>query len=412
MRVRDLARRPRRQGCTLLLTLTALPGLPLLGGGSQPAQQQPAAPVQRPFADSSFWNAPLPADAPIDPSSSTYVTALRNQVAAYGTWINTDRYSVPVYTVPAGAPSVHVVLDSFDPELQQAFDEVPIPSGAQPAAGNDAQMAVWQPSTDTMWEFWRAYKLLGTWHAKWGGRMTSVSASPGYYSDPSNWGATGTSLPLLGGLMRIAELQAGTIDHALAIAVPETMADVYSWPAQRSDGASTSSLALPEGLRFRIDPAFDLSSVQMSPLAREMAVAAQRYGIVIRDTGGSVAFYAEDPTPTGSDPYDGPGGIFGGVSPAQALAQFPWDHLEALQTQLSTGGATTGSSPQGLDGVLPRLLGGRSSIRRCSARRGRAVRATRRRRADVPARRRADRRVRAGRAGRCARSRRARARLR
>lgn len=412
MRVRDLARRPRRQGCTLLLTLTALPGIPLLGGGTQPASQQPAPAVQRPFADSSFWNAPLPADAPIDPSSSAYVSALRNQVAAYGTWINTDRYSVPVYTAPAGAPTVRVVLDSFDPQLQQAFEQVPIPAGAQPAAGNDAQMVVWQPATDTMWEFWRAYKLLGTWHAGWGGRMTNVSASAGYYSDPANWGATGTSLPLLGGLMRIAELQSGTIDHALAIAVPETTADVYSWPAQRSDGTSHSSLALPEGIRFRIDPAFDLSTVQMSPLARTMAVAAQRYGIVIRDTGGSVAFYAEDPTPTGSDPYDGPGGIFGGVSPAQALAQFPWDHLEALQTQLSTGGSTSGSTAQGLDGALPLLLGGRSEIRRCSALRGRGVRATRRHRAGGRARLRAGRRARAGRAGRCARARRAPARLR
>jgi hypothetical protein len=320
----------------LTVAAIALPGLPLTGGGSS-TPPAPAPAVQRPFADSSFWNAPLAADAPLDAQSDVYVAALRNQVAQYGAWINTDRYSTPVYTVPAGTPTVRVMLDSFDAGLQAALDQVPIPSGAAPAAGSDGQMVVWQPSSDTLWELWRAYQLLGTWHASWGGRMTGVSASPGYYSDPANWGATATSLPLLGGLMRIAELQSGTIDHALAIAIPRARSQVYSWPAQRTDGTVEDSTAIPEGTRFRIDPSLDLGTLQMAPVVRAMAQAAQRYGIVVRDKGGSVAFYAEDPEPTGSDPYGGSAGLFGGMSPAQLLAQFPWAHLQALRTSLSSG---------------------------------------------------------------------------
>jgi hypothetical protein len=336
MRVREPARGWLRRGPALLLSITALPGLPLLGGGSSsPSTQQPAPAVQRPFADSSFWNAPLASDAPLDAQSGTYVAELVNQVSQYGAWINTDRYSVPIYTVPAGAATTHVVLDAFDPGLQAAFDAVPIPSGATPAAGSDGQMVVWQPSTDSMWEFWRAYQLLGIWHASWGGRMSDVSTDPGYYA--SNWGATATSLPVIGGVMRIAELQSGTIPHALALAIPRARASVFSWPAQRTDGTVGSTTAIPEGTRFRLDPTLDLSTLQMAPVVRAMAVAAQRYGIVVRDTGGSVAFYGEDPTPTGSNPYTGTNGLFGGLSPAQLLAQFPWQHLQALQTQLGGG---------------------------------------------------------------------------
>jgi hypothetical protein len=292
--------------------------------------------LQRPFADTSFWNAPLASNAPLDAQSNTYVAALRNQVSQYGAWINTTRYSVPVYTVPAGAPTVRVVLDYPAPALQAAWLQVPLPANAHPAAGSDGHLVAWQPSSDTMWEFWRAYNLLGTWHASWGGRMTGVSTSVGYYTDPPGWGATATSLPVLGGVMRIAELQSGTIDHALAICIPRARANVYSWPAQRTDGNVYSATAVPEGTRFRLDPSLDLSTIPMTPVVRAMAYAAQRYGIVVRDIGGSVAFYGEDPTPTGSDPYGGSSGLFGGLSPAQLLAQFPWDRLQALKTDLHT----------------------------------------------------------------------------
>jgi hypothetical protein len=40
-----------------------------------------------------------------------------------------------------------------------------------------------------------------------------------------------------------------------------------------------------------------------------------------------VSLYAEDPTPTGSNPYPS---WFGGQSPAQVMQRFPWSRLEAL----------------------------------------------------------------------------------
>jgi len=291
----------------------------------------PASAAPRPFAPSSFWNAPLQPDTPLDRASASYVADLTRQVRTYAPWINTTRYSSAVYTVPAGQPTVRVTLDKHDPSLQAAWDRVPIPRGARPAAGTDRTMIVWQPSSDTMWEFWLARRPRDGWHARWGGRMEHVSRSPGYYTAPPRWGATATSLPMLGGMMRLDELRRGRIDHALAIALPEVRADVYSWPAQRTDGTVGRAGAIPEGTRFRLDPALDLDRLRMSPLVRAMARAAQRYGVVVRDRAGSVAFYAEDPTPTGSDPYRR---LFGGRYPSALLAQFPWAHLQALRTAL------------------------------------------------------------------------------
>ena len=291
------------------------------------------ASAARPFSPDSFWNKPLPADAPIDERSQAYVDGLNWEAWAWGTWINTTEYSTPVYTVSRTQPTVRVQLDKYDPSLQAVFEKVPIPKGAKPAAGTDGHMVVWQPSTDTMWEFWRAVKLPDGWHAAYGGRMRNVSTNPGHFTDPPGWGATATSLPLLGGLMRISEVRDGRIPHALALAIPLTRASVYSWPAQRTDGTVVGENAIPEGLRLRIDPKLDLSTIQMSRMTRMMAVAAQRYGIVVRDVSGAVTFYGEDPTPTGTNPWPG---FFGNQYPNRLLDEFPWEHLQALKTDLRT----------------------------------------------------------------------------
>jgi hypothetical protein len=289
----------------------------------------PTAAAARPFAADSFWNVPLADDAPLDPRSADYVGELARQRALVPSYINTTKYSAPVYTVPAGQPTVPVVLDSPypEPDLRDAWKRVPIPAGAVPAVGTDGHMVVHQPSTDTMWEFWRAVKREDGWHASWGGRMENVSTNPGFYTTPSNWGSTGTSLSVLGGLIRLGELEAGRIDHVLAFAIPEIKKDVYSWPAQRSDGNLDTANAIPEGTRFRLDPSLNLDSLQMAPVVRMIAHAAQDYGIVLRDGAGSVTFYGEDPTPTGTNPYAGPTGWFQGKSAATLMQQFPWSRL-------------------------------------------------------------------------------------
>lgn len=168
---------------------------------------------------------------------------------------------MPVYTVPNGQPTVPVALPAGkDPALAQAFRTVPLPGTAQPAAGGDAEAVVWQPSTDTMWEFWELSKTSSGWQASWGGVMHNVSTNPGYYTSPSDWGASATSLPVLGGLIRPSELAAGHIDHAIAMAIPDTRAGAFAWPAQRTDGNTNSSTAIPEGQRFRLDPSLNLAT--------------------------------------------------------------------------------------------------------------------------------------------------------
>ena len=231
----------------------------------------------------------------------------------------------------------HVTLDTWGPDLQAAFDSVPIPANAQAAAGSDEHMVVWQPSTDKMWEFWVMHMETDGWHASWGGEMDNVSTNPGYFThtgQTDNWGATATGLPLLGGLITEADLQRGYINHALAISLVETAPGTWSWPAQRTDGSyfSPASPPIPEGTRFRLDPTLNIASLHLPPIDRMLAQAAQTYGIVVRDQGRRRQLLRPGPESLPSNPWPA---AFDNQYPNQVLAQFPWSHLQALQTQLS-----------------------------------------------------------------------------
>lgn len=312
-----------------------------------PVETPPAEPAPfRFFAPTSFWNTPVSANAPLDSNSASAVAALNTEelaelLAKRGPAIDTTSWSVPIYTVPANQPAVRVtLLNHVVPNLQAAWSEVPLPANAHPAGGTDGHLVVWQPSTDRMWEFWRLEKNGEEWRASWGGAMQGVSSNVGVYGSEAwpgastAWGASASSLPLVGGLVTLEDLQMGKINHALAISVPNVLKGVYASPALRTDGTSTQPWSLPEGAHLRLDPTLDLASLHLPRMTLMLAEAAQRYGIYVRDKASNLAFYAEDPTPTGSNPYAGPGGYFEGQSASKLLTSFPWSHLQLLAMEL------------------------------------------------------------------------------
>ncbi len=286
----------------------------------------------------------MPAHARLDRHSAQILRAFDEEVAAEeseeGPNIDTTRWSVPIYTVPADEPAVRVKLLNGSKTLQAAWDAVPLPTDAQPAAGTDKHLVVWQPSTDRLWEFWRLEQTTAGWQASWGGAMQNVSSNPGVYGREAwpgadaGWGGSASSLSLAGGLITLEDLQLGQVNHALAMAIPDVRAGVYTSPAQRDDGVSSSPLSLPEGAHLRLDPNLNLAALHLPHLTLMLAEAAQRYGIFVRSQAANIVLYAQDPIPTGTEPYAGPSGYFEGKYPYQLLASFPWKHLQLLKMEL------------------------------------------------------------------------------
>jgi hypothetical protein len=345
------------------------------------------------YLPSSFFDQRLSPDAPLDPQSAEMVTQLRNM--AYGVnpttaydcsqavmtspsvWtpeeqqncrpvttranITTTAYAPVLYTVPGDQPLVPVTLDNPNPSLTQVFAKgAPIPDDAQPATGADGQLIIWQPASNTMWEFWQARKGPdGNWQAGYGGRMIHVSRNPGHYLDLGNpgksasasanvreshvWGGPASSIPNLPGLMTVDQLRSGVIGHALDFATWANASGQWVYPAQRTDGRCQGAGAqycsqIPQGARFRLDPSYDTSQLK-NPIVRMIAKAVQDYGMVLNNTtGGGLTFYAEGWQQHGwQDPYNGPNGLFTHdpnpslTTPTEFMREFPWAHLEMLK---------------------------------------------------------------------------------
>lgn len=300
------------------------------------------------FAPGAVWNTPIAADAPLDPESEVIAAAVAKSARERAT-INTTSWSVPVYSVGDTQPLVKVTQENegkLNAAMNAAMQGVPLPPDAKAAQGTDKHLVVVQASADRMWEFWGLQFYNGAWFTAWGGAMDQMSQSQGFY-DPTAWpgatkywGASATSLPLLGGLMTLAELGywggKPRLPHALSIALPIVRKGAYAWPAQRDDGRVTTPGSIPEGARLRLDPTLNLAGLGLPPFTLLIAEAAQRYGMYVRDFASNVALYAQDPTPLGVNPYTAAGGIFGGLTPQKILAAFPWEHLQVMKMTLTT----------------------------------------------------------------------------
>lgn len=280
--------------------------------------------------------------APLAANSAQAAAHLQAQVM--NNWggvaaFNAYRYNNSFYEVGATTPKVNVAFydcqnKGYTPyglfDGPAHFVDVPIPANAVAATGTDKQLTIYDRAADKLWDFWVTERMPdGALRACWGGRIDGVSSSQGIFTAP--FGATASGLAMTPGAIGIEEFRRGRIDHAMHLAVIDPVRwDTFSWPANRSDGGSTDPNAVMEGQRLRLDPTLDLSTLVMTPVARMVAVAAQKYGFVVADRSGAVTVITEsgnkEKATTGVDPWDTllPGPDY------DAMRGFPWDRIQVL----------------------------------------------------------------------------------
>jgi hypothetical protein len=295
------------------------------------------------FSPTGPWNTPLPADVPLAPNSKAIVRNVVQDVHNnYGFWaLNTDTYSSPIFTVGPHTPVqnwtyTNCLKFGHSQTIASSFAHVPTPRNLIASLGTDEATAIYQPSTGRYWDFWRAAKnAKGHWSACWGGEITGYPHNPGIFRHPL--GAAATGLPLGAYVIRISELQKGSIDHAINLITVRTRASCHSWPANRDDG-NTAGTSIPcEGQRFRLDPSVNPSHLY-SPVARMVARAMQKYGAIVTDKGSAVVTQAQDPRPyeashNGVNPYPAlldPMNRYPGYAQYVVLNEIPLTRLQTL----------------------------------------------------------------------------------
>lgn len=277
----------------------------------------------RMFAATSPFNTEIPAGAAVHPRSASMVKRLLGQYRARPPVIAVSAWSIPVFRADRSTRRQSVKLTARWSGYRRMVG-VPIPRGAIPDREDDGHLAIIDSSRGWLWEFWQARKRAGRWLASWGTRIRLNSDGV----HPHGLSARGSGFSLLAGLVWPGELRRGRIDHALLFSAHPAHRSFVP-PATESDGTSRSSLDLPEGARLQLDPTVDLSKLRLNRRERAIAVALQRYGMILGDDGSDVLSLYQIhpvsfmPTVSGKQPRD----LYDGVA---ELAGIPWQHLRVL----------------------------------------------------------------------------------
>jgi hypothetical protein len=172
-------------------------------------------------------------------------------------------------------------------------DDVRYPFGADTkieggrGSGGDMHAVVVDRSSCRLYETWRTEKVDGRWRAGSGAVWDLTSNA----LRPRGWtSADAAGLPILPGLLRLGEVRAGHVDHAIRFTTDVTDRR-YVWPARHQAGSVTDRSYPPMGARFRLKASFDLSGYRAD--TRVVLHAMQTYGLVLADNGSPWYFQGE-----------------------------------------------------------------------------------------------------------------------
>jgi hypothetical protein len=189
---------------------------------------------------------------------------------------------IPDNVVPGTQPPVPV---RFTYRSQSDPGPYPVPPDAKieggPKSTGDRHVLVVDTGTCTDYEMWSSYPVDGgtSWKAGSGAVFPLESDA----LRPAGWtSADAAGLPILPGLVRPDEVQAGVIDHAIRVTVPSTR-DTYLWPARHEASSSTDPDLPPMGLRLRLKASVDIS--RFPRMDRVILQALKTYGMIVADNG-------------------------------------------------------------------------------------------------------------------------------
>jgi hypothetical protein len=276
------------------LTIGALACVLLVAGitavGVNAASSATASQTAPPFSAGSPFNQPIGANPQLDPNSGQEIAAI-----AAGQHVGLlHEYADPVVTADGTAPQTVHVENHWAGYYE---GPVPFPADAGGSVGSDGALVVLDPANGFAYDFWRVKHTSSGWSAGYGSRFSLAGDGiPGH-------GATGSDIPLLDGVIRTGEIEAGEIRHALSIATQDTCSS-FRYPASKSDGHGTGPSCLSEGSRLQLDPSFNCKTLSPAALVA-VCGALEHYGAYVKDTSGSaISIGFQDAGPvTGSNPY-------------------------------------------------------------------------------------------------------------
>jgi len=296
-----------RTGGWLALTLAAAA---IVACGSGPAQAAPSVggcevfpdftgAADAPSADDqTAWNQDISA-APRDPRSGRYMKRIRrlggNQSLHPDLGGGGD-YGIPFIVVTQSEPLVDVTIgpDGYPDESEfgagtDGPSSAPIPLDAQVEGGGDRHVLVVRQGTCELFEMYRSFAQDTHWRAD----STALFDLGSAERHPETWtSADAAGLPILPGLVRPGEVEAGSVEHAIRVTFDTTRRG-YVHPATHHASDACGRSLPPMGLRMRLRRSYyeeHLADFDPGSQARPIFEALYRYGMIVADNGSNFFF--------------------------------------------------------------------------------------------------------------------------
>jgi hypothetical protein len=279
------------------------------------------------FTDGSFWNTPLPDDAPEEPRSASFLDWLRSNTDGFSlTGLGGNPWGMPFFDAADGDPSWPVSLGYVSPQAEPLVE-----SGLRAPYRTVTALTGTGDSPLVIFDLDRGYQI-ALWQTNFDGSRFSASTAAIYWRD-SNGLAPGDTNPdgdernrghrgvaPFTMLVRKSEIAAKRIDHVLKVAIPGTA----DWHVRPMVGHETGQGGvIGEGMRLRIRPDVDVRAYDLSRAARTIARALQRFGAIVGDNSGAESIVLKMEQDTGQ---------WAGVDIAEdSLASIPIDDLVFVQ---------------------------------------------------------------------------------
>jgi hypothetical protein len=223
---------------------------------------------------------------PVHPQWATYQTTMSLTTHLHPDWgdWSTDHYGIPWQVVPsaqAGVPMTFMYAGQSDPGPYPFPANALVEGGA--GSGGDMHVLVIQDGSCELFETFSSTYSNPGWSCGSGAKWSLGSNA----LRPDGWtSADAAGLPILPGLVKVSEVKAGAVEHAIRFTMNRTQ-NAYIHPATHAAG-NMDATQPPMGLRLRLKAAFDTSAFTGPTLV--ILTALQRYGLILADNGSDWYF--------------------------------------------------------------------------------------------------------------------------
>jgi hypothetical protein len=229
------------------------------------------------FPSTNPWRRDI-SHAQVAAHSAAWVRSIGPSLHLHPDFGSNPSYGIPYQTVSATQKRVPIRFTAYGDESDKG--PYPVPLTAHVEAGGDRHVLVASANCH-LYELYGARRSGSGWAAASGAVFDLRSNR----LRPDGWtSADAAGLPILPGLVRLDEVRAGHIDHALRFTVQRTQR-AYIHPATHQAGSTTSGSVPPMGARFRLKASYSLAHFHGAALV--ILKALKKYGMFVADNGGN-----------------------------------------------------------------------------------------------------------------------------